>query len=116
MRQILNAKAENPRAQLAFDLFVDRLRSYIASLLPTLGGLDALVFTAGIGEHAAMVRSAVCNGFEFLGWQLDDGLNNNSPVDQDIATAASAVRILVVHTEEDWAIAKDCWRLVKSMN
>ncbi len=112
MRQILNAKAENPRAQLAFDLFVDRLRSYIASLLPTLGGLDALVFTAGIGEHAAIVRAAVCEGFEFLGWQLDGNLNDNSPVDQDIATAASAVRILVVHTEEDWAIAQDCWRLV----
>ena len=116
MRQILSAKAENPRAQLAFDLFVDRLRSYIASLLPTLGGLDALVFTAGIGEHAAIVRAAVCKGFEFLGWQLDGNLNDNLPVDQDIATAASAVRILVVHTEEDWAIAQDCWRLVKSMD
>ena len=116
MRQILSAKAENPRAQLAFDLFVERLRSSIASLLPTLGGLDALVFTAGIGEHSAMVRSAVCEGFEFLGWQLDEGLNDTSPVDQDIATAASAVRILVIHTEEDWAIAQDCWRLVKSLD
>lgn len=116
MRQIVSAKAENSRARLAFDLFVDRLRSNIASLLPTLGGLDALVFTAGIGEHAAIVRSAVCEGFEFLGWQLNAELNNNSPVDEDIATAASAVRILVVHTEEDWAIAKDCWRLVKSID
>lgn len=116
MRQILGTKAENPRAQLAFDLFIDRLRSSIASLLPTLGGLDALVFTAGIGEHAAMVRSAVCAGFEFLGWQLDADLNNGLPMDQDIATDTSVVRILVVHTEEDWAIAQDCWQLVKSVD
>jgi acetate kinase len=112
MRQILSAKAANPRAQLAFDLFVDRLRSHIASLLPVLGGLDALVFTAGIGEHSAIVRAAVCEGFKFLGWQLDADLNDYSPVDQDIATAASAVRILVVQTQEDWAIAQDCWRLL----
>jgi acetate kinase len=112
MRKILSARSENPQAQLAFDLFIDRLRSSIASLLPALGGLDALVFTGGIGEHAAEVRGAVCRGLEFLGWQLDEGLNSHSPVDQDIATEASAVRILVVKTEEDWAIAGECCRFV----
>jgi acetate kinase len=112
MRQVLNACKENPRARLAFDLFIRRLRSEIAAFLPILGGLDTLVFTGGIGEHSAAVRSAVCEGFEFLGWKLDGAQNESSPVDRDIATASSAVRILVVQTQEDWAIARECGRIV----
>jgi acetate kinase len=112
MRQVLNACKENPRARLAFDLFIRRLRSEIAAFLPILGGLDTLVFTGGIGEHSAAVRSAVCEGFEFLGWKLDGAQNESSPVDRDIATASSAVRILVVQTHEDWAIARECGRIV----
>jgi acetate kinase len=112
MRQILNACKENPRAQLAFDLFIRRLRSEIAALLPVLGGLDALVFTGGIGEHSAVVRAAVCEGFEFLGWRLDRGQNESSLIDRDVATADSAARILVVQTQEDWAIARECGRIL----
>jgi acetate kinase len=112
MRQILHATKENPRAQLAFDLFIRRLRSEIAALLPVLGGLDALIFTGGIGEHSAAVRAAVCEGFEFLGWRLTGELNEGSEIDRDIAAEASAVRIWVVQTQEDWAIARECARIV----
>jgi acetate kinase len=112
MRQILRAAPENPRAQLAFDLFIQRLRSEIAALLPILGGLDALVFTGGIGEHSTAVRAAVCQGFEFLGWRVVGELNEGSPVDRDIAAADSAVRIWVVQTQEDWAIARECAQMV----
>ncbi|MGA7937838.1 MAG: hypothetical protein WCA35_30090 [Kovacikia sp.] len=80
----------------------------------TLGGLDALVFTAGVGENAAPVRASACDAFGFLGWKLDLEKNRQSPVDQDIAAADSTIRILVIHTQEDWAIAQDCWQLTRS--
>jgi acetate kinase len=77
--------------------------------------LDALVFTGGVGENAASVRAAAVEAFEFLGMRLDPSKNQASPVDGDIATTDSAIRVLVVHTEEDWAIAKECWKLKKAV-
>ena len=113
MRTILDAtQTGNKRAQLAFDLYIHRLRASIGSMLATLGGLDALVFTAGVGENAVAVRVRTCERFEFLGLNLDVEKNASSPIDQDIATTDSAVRVLVIHTEEDWAIAQQCWRMI----
>lgn len=112
MREILAArKAGDERATLAFDMFVYRLRFFTGAMLATLGGLDALIFTAGIGEHSSEVRSVACEHFAFMGLKLDEQKNVQSPVDQDIATADSAVRVLVIHTEEDWEIARECWQL-----
>src|SRR6266849_6247582 len=112
MRQILNAIGEgNERAKLAFDMYVHRLRAHIGMMLAALGGLDALVFTAGVGENAAAVRAATCEGLGFLKLKLDAQKNARSSVDQDITTADSAVRVLVVHTQEDWMIAQECWKL-----
>ncbi len=106
MRKILAASAEGQeRAQLAFDIYIHRLRSSIGSMMATLGGIDALVFTAGVGENAVMVREKTCAQFAFLGLDLDLDKNNARPVDQDIANPDSQVRVLVIHTEEDWAIA-----------
>jgi len=114
MRQIDKAIAQgNSRAQLAFDLYVHRLRSSIGSMLASLGGVDALIFTAGVGENSAAIRAATCEGFTFLGLNMDAEKNTQSPVDQDIATVDSNVRVLVIHTEEDWAIAQQCWHLLK---
>ncbi len=113
MRQIQTAIADgNSRAQLAYDVFIHRLRSCFGSMLMSLNGLDALVFTAGIGEHSAAVRQSVCDGLGFLGIQLDPQKNENHPKDADIATAQSKVRILVIHTQEDWAIARDTWQIL----
>lgn len=110
MRQILAAIDQgNERAQLSFDIFVHRLRSHIGAMLPSLGGLDALVFTAGIGENAPVIRAKVCEAFSFLGLVLDLDKNESSPVDKDIATLESKVRVLAIHTQEDWAIAQDCF-------
>jgi len=115
MRQILNALAEgNARAQLAFDVYVHRLRSFIGAMLASLGGLDALVFAAGVGENSPAVRAAACEAFGFLGLKLDHEKNSQSPADMDIATADSAIRVLIVHTQEDWQIAKECWRLAQA--
>lgn len=114
MRQIQTAIATgNDRAKLALDMYIHRLRSYIGAMLASLGGLDALVFTAGVGENSAAVRAAACETFGFLGLKLDLEKNQQSPVDQDIATSDSTVRVLVVHTQEDWAIAQECWKLTR---
>lgn len=72
----------------------------------------ALVFTAGIGENSAEVRAAACANFEFLGLKLDTARNSESPVDQEISRPDSAVRVFIVRAQEDWAIARDCWRLI----
>ena len=81
-------------------------------MLPAIGGLDALVFTAGVGEHHGPLRSAVCEGLAFLGVRLDEAQNAASPRDADIAAPDSTARILVVHTQEDWLIAQECYRLL----
>jgi acetate kinase len=114
MRQIMTAiAAGNSRAQLAFDIYIHRLQSCIGSMLASLGGLDALVFTAGVGENSPPVRAAACAAFEFLGLKLDAAKNKPRPLDQDIATPDSRVRVLVIHTQEDWAIAQECWQTMR---
>ncbi|MDA0866848.1 MAG: acetate kinase [Cyanobacteria bacterium] len=110
-RQIEQAIAQgNDRATLARDMYLHSLKAHIGAMIMGLGGVDAIVFTAGIGEHAASVRTAVGDSLAFLGARIDAAKNDASPVDADIATAESTVRMLVIHTQEDWAIAKDCWR------
>jgi acetate kinase len=112
LRPVLKAIAEgNQQAQLAFDVYVHSLRSHIGSMLASLGGLDALVFTAGVGENAPTVRAAACESFEFLGLKLDLDKNNQRLLDVDIAAPDSAVRVLVIHTQEDWEIARECWNI-----
>ena len=115
MRQILTAmKDGHPRARLAFDIFVHRLQSGIGAMIAVLGGIDALVFSAGIGENSSEVRAAACSNFGFLRLGLDAAKNAQSSADQDISLSDSAVRILIVRAQEDWAIARDCWRLASA--
>ncbi|MDJ1169276.1 acetate kinase [Roseofilum sp. BLCC_M154] len=114
LRTILQAVNEkNERAKLAFDLYIHRLRSAMGEMLASLGGLDVLVFTAGVGENSVAVRQRACEGFEFLGLHLDPEKNAASGMDTDIATADSAVRVYVIHTEEDWAIASQTWQCLR---
>lgn len=116
MRLLTDAiAAGNPRAQLALEVYIHSLRSHIGAMLASLGGLDVLVFTAGVGENVPQIWTAACEPFAFLGLQLDPNKLNRSPSDHDIATADSSVRVLVIHTQEDWAIAQDCWHLVQPL-
>ena len=115
MREVLSAIREgNERARLAFDMYIHRLRSFIGAMLATLGGVDAIVFAGGVGEHAPSVRWGACKAFGFLGLKLEAAKNAQSPADQDIATADSTVRVLIVQTQEDWSIAKECWEIASS--
>lgn len=116
MRDILTAiRRGHERAKLAFDIYVHRLRSAIGGMAAVLGGIDTLVFTAGIGENSPEVRAAACKGLEFLGVTLDDRANAHPILDQDISTAYSRVRVLVIRAEEEWAIAAECWKLAHSV-
>ncbi len=112
MREILDALGRgHARAQLAFDVYAHRLIREIGAMLGVLGGMDALVFTAGVGENTATLRELVCAQFAFLGLRLDASANAAPKLDQDIAAAGSAVRVLVIRAQEEWEIARECHRL-----
>jgi len=114
MREILTAiERGHARARLAFGIYVHRLRSAIGSMAATLGGLDSLVFTAGVGENSADIRAAACSTLGFLGVKLDIERNMRPKLDQEISTPDSQVRVLVIRAEEDWAIAMECWKLAQ---
>lgn len=113
MRQVIKAAQEgNARAQLARQIYIRRLCSSLGAMLAVLGGADAITFTGGVGENDAQLRAETCAALQFLNVQIDSARNESSPADQDIATPKSAIRVLVVHTEEDWEIAKECWQVI----
>ena len=115
MRQIVAAmKDGHARAKLAFEIFVHRLQAGIGAMIAVLGGIDALVFTAGIGENSPEVRAAACANFGFLGLKLDPAKNTQSSPDREISRSDSAIRVLIVRAQEDWAIARECWRLASA--
>jgi acetate kinase len=108
--------AGNTRAKLALDIYIDRLAAKIASLLPNLGGVDALIFTGGVGENHAGIRAAVAVKLAFLGVEIDPALNSlPMTVDGDLATLQSQVRILTIHTQEEWQIATICSQYSRSI-
>jgi acetate kinase len=112
MREILAAIAQgNQRARLAYEIYAHRLTREIGAMLAVLGGLDALVFTGGIGENCAPLRQDVCAQLGFLGLKLDPARNAHPDLDQNIAAAGSPVPVLVIRADEDWEIARECHRL-----
>ena len=116
MREVLvSMKRGHSRAKLAFDIYVHRLQSGIGAMVAVLGGIDALVFSAGVGENSAEVRDAACKQLVFLGLKLDDAANAQHPPDGDIAAADSSVRVLIIRAQEDWAIARECWHLMRAL-
>lgn len=109
MRTLL--QSDDPRAQLAVDLFVYRIGRELGSLAAALGGLDALVFTAGIGEHAAEIRARVCRDAAWLGVELDEEANAaNGP---RISSATSRTSAWVIPTNEELMIARHTRRLIE---
>jgi len=107
------AAAGNERCQLALEMFCYRLRSYIGSYTAALNGLDAVVFTAGIGENAPLVRKMSCEGLGYLGLWIDDEVNNRTrAVDAVISTPESRAKALVIATDEEKMIALDTREIV----
>ncbi|HZI67673.1 MAG TPA: acetate/propionate family kinase [Thermoanaerobaculia bacterium] len=109
-----SAKGGNERARLALDMYADRVRETVGALATALGGIDALVFTAGVGENSASLRAAVCERLEFLGLRLDRTMNEVAEPDCDVAAAESQGRILVIRTRENLMIAREARRVAAS--
>jgi acetate kinase len=108
MRELLiHADAGDRQAQLALDVYSHRLRAGIAAMAAALGGLDALVFTGGVGEHSPEVRSQAAAGLSFLGISLDGARNVDAHADGEIGADLADVRTLVLTAREDIEIARE---------
>jgi len=104
------------RAKLALEVFAYRIKKYIGAYSAVLGGLDALIFSAGIGENEANIRDKVCQGLEFLGVYLDKKKNRaRSKASRFISTESSPAKILVIPTNEEEMIAEETWRIVNKI-
>jgi acetate kinase len=113
MREVVTrVSVGDENARLAFDVYVHRLRACIASMAAAMGGLDAVVFTGGVGENAPAVRAAATAGLGFLGLDIDPALNRNPAGDFDISAAGASVRTLVIRAREDVEVARDVRQLL----
>jgi acetate kinase len=101
-------RSADPSAELALAVFVHHVASAVASLVVSLGGLDALVFTAGVGEHSAGVRAGVCGRLGFLGVEIDEARNLTAEPDAEIGTGS--VSVTVLHAREDVVAAREARR------
>jgi acetate kinase len=108
MRAVLAAKhTGNVRAALAIDVYTARIREAVGAMIATMGGVDALTFADGVGEHCPSIRAAICDGLGWLGIGLDAAANEDAQPDVDIATVASRVRVFVVRTREALMVARE---------
>ena len=108
------AKAGNPRAKVALDMWAYSIKKYIGAYAAAMGGLDAVIFTAGIGENHAIGRGMVCEGLEFLGIKLDPEKNQTcSGQEARISTDDSRVQVWIIPTNEELAIARDTLELTR---
>lgn len=116
MREIIaEMKEGNKRAQLAFDVFAYRVKKYIGAYAAAMGGLDAIVFTGGIGENSPEVREAACSDLRFLGIEIDQKKNYSPDREKIISTDGSSVKVLVIPTNEELVIAIDTAKIVRQI-
>ncbi len=116
MRDIIEKQSKgDPRAKLTFDIYLHRLSGFIGSMVTSLNGMDVLVFTAGIGENAPLIRKRICKTFSFLGVNLDEKKNELShQEDCALSLADSKVKVLLIHTNEAFEIARECWKKISN--
>jgi acetate kinase len=108
MRDLLARRPHDPRARLAVAVFCYRARKYLGAYLASLGGAQAVIFTAGIGEHAPDVRAEICAGMHWCGLVLDPALNAQAVGKEGcISAATSTIRAFVIPTDEEAIIARD---------
>ncbi len=107
-RDIEQAAADgNERAELALEIFTYKVKTYIGSYVAAMGGVDAIVFTAGLGENSSLVRDKVCNGLEYLGTRIDSDKNSVRGEAKEISVDGAKVKIFVIPTNEELVIARD---------
>jgi acetate kinase len=115
MREIIEEMRNgDKKATYAFDVFTYRVKKYIGAYAAAMGGLDAVVFTGGIGENSAEVRNASCSGLDFLGITIDAAVNESPERQKDISAKGTKTRVLVIPTNEELVIALDTEEIVKA--
>lgn len=107
------AEAGDERSQLALDIFYNRVQKYIGQYIATMNGVDAIVFTAGIGENSAMTRKIIIDGISWFGCDIDEERNNVRGEERIISTDAAKVQVLLIPTDEEKVILNDVVRLSK---
>lgn len=107
MRDLEDAEATDEKAELALRIFEDRVRKYIGSYAATMNGVDAIVFTAGIGENGSDTRKNVIDGLTFLGAEIDEEKNNVRGKEREISSDDSKVKVYLIPTDEEVMIARD---------
>ena len=113
-RDLANAAAEgNDRAKLALDMFKYQVRSYIASYAAAMGGVDVLVFTAGIGENDSDVRLGSVKGLEYMGIAIDEEKNKVRGKEADVSKTGAKVTTLVIPTNEELMIAMETKEIIE---
>ncbi len=107
----------DPNVKNAFDMYCHRIKKYICAYMGVLGGADAIVFTAGCGEHTPELREAVVEGLEFMGVELDKDANNNAPRGEEvlISKPTSKVKIYVIPTDEEMVIAEETLKTINNL-
>jgi acetate kinase len=110
MRELIEAEASDVRAAEAIAMFCYHAKKCIGAYAAALGGIDTLVFSGGIGEHAPLIRARICEGLEFLGIRLSNPLNAKSS--GVISTSVSSVKVRVIHTNEELMIARSVAQMV----
>jgi acetate kinase len=113
-RDIWEAAKQNKRAQLALDVFHYEVKKFICSYIGVLGGVDCIIFTAGIGENSVKARAACCEGLKFLGIEIDNKKNNVVGKASEISTSDSKVKVFVIPTNEELMIARDTNEIINS--
>jgi acetate kinase len=111
----LASKEGNERAQLALDIFAYKVRKFIGSYVAVMGGVDAIVFTAGLGENSISMRDMICNGLEYLGTRIDPVKNNIRGKAQEISVDGAKVKIFVIPTNEELMIARDTSKICANL-
>ena len=115
MREVIQEmKNGDKKSKYAFDVFCYRVKKYIGAYTAAMGGLDAVVFTGGIGENSADVRKACCEDMSFFGITVDDAMNDSKAKEKNIATPDSRTQVLVIPTNEELVIAMDTKMMVES--
>lgn len=109
------AQKGNKRAKLALEIFIYRVKKYIGAYSATLGGINVLVFTGGIGENAADLLSMICEGLEFLGIQLNEKNEDPQGEVKIISTPGSSTKVLIVPTDEEAMIGQNTWEIVQRL-
>ena len=111
------ANRGDERSQLAIDIFAYKVKKYIGGYVAAMGGVDAIIFTAGLGENSPFKRDKICNGLEYLGTRIDPELNKLRGKQMEISIKRARVKIFVIPTNEELVIARDtlniCRRIIK---